>query len=68
MGSLPLESLGQLWAQDTERLGDPELEEISNGADAAVLGCNRRHEPAFHREPCCLFFLGTSALASLAVT
>lgn len=37
MGSRPLEGLGQLWARDAARLGDPELEEVSNGADAAVL-------------------------------
>lgn len=55
MGSRPLEGLGQLWAQDAARLGDPELE-VSNGADAAVLSCNRRHEPAFHRELCFLSF------------
>lgn len=64
MGSRPLEGLGQLWAQDAARLGDPELEEVSNAADVVVLGCNRRHELAFHRELCCLFFLGTSLCLS----
>lgn len=32
MGSHPLEGLGQLWARDASRLGNPELEEVSNSA------------------------------------
>lgn len=67
MGSRPLEGFGQLWAQDAAGRSDTELE-VSNGADPAVLGCSGRHEPTFHGEVCCLFILGTSALASLAVS